>query len=83
MRSNDSIELPIKEWARELAREAAREAVKEHILNCPFAEVRERVNVLEERQRELALNLAKVVGMMVGAGTLGGLIGTFIAGGMT
>ena len=66
-----NIQVPLNDFIREIARESAREAVREHMRECPIADVRMRVEKLEQWK-------AWTLGAMCGSGALGGGIGASI-----
>jgi len=73
------VKLPLTEFVKNVAREAALTVIKEHIESCPVAK---EVVDLKSNQKEtikdvnkLKIKTATMLGIIVGAGGVGGLAG--------
>ena len=60
-----SVTVPLDAWVKTIIRET----LEEHVKQCPILP---RVSVIEERVTALRIGFAKLIGMMIGAGSLGG-----------
>ena len=76
MGDNPSIDVPLPEYMEQLAQRiaalAADKAIEKHANQCPIKEVRERVKSLSDQVQNVRLNFAKMLGMLVGSGAIGG-----------
>jgi len=72
----DEVQVPLPDYVRMIAREAglvaAREVLEEHRKACPAATSADSVS---KSIRSLEVRFSMLVGLMIGSGTLGGIIG--------
>lgn len=70
----EGIQLGPAATTRLVAEAAARQVVIEHIGLCPFVG-----SHIEERVRTLETSLARLIGLLLGSGILGGATGAIVA----
>lgn len=84
MRPDDDINVPVQSWAEHLAEQVATKVaekiVKQHVATCPLAGLPERVKTLEEKSNSTAVAVAKLSGMILGGGAVGGLVVRLLGG---
>jgi hypothetical protein len=72
--TQEGIDLPPISATRMIARDEAHQVILEHIRLCPFA-----VDNVNNRLRNVELNLSRLIGFMLGSGLLGGVAGSIVA----
>ncbi len=72
--SQEGITMNPRDTTRLIAEAAARQVVIEHIGLCPFAG-----SHIEERVRTLETSFARLVGLLIGSGVLGGAAGAVVS----
>lgn len=65
--------LPPTLWYRSVARDEANRALRDHIGLCPLSSAK-----IEDRLRGLEVRFALMIGLMLGAGLLGGAAGAIV-----
>jgi len=73
-----TVQVPLDEFILEIAREAAREVIEKHMETCKVHCLEADVHAVDGRVRLLELRWARLLGIVAGAGTAGGLIGSLI-----
>ena len=67
---DEGIELPPADQIRLIARDESYRAIAGHMATCPFI-----ADNVSNRLRGLEISLARLIGIMIGAGILGGAAG--------
>lgn len=73
------VPMPLTDFVKAIAREAALTVIKEHIESCPVAKevvgIKSDQKETDERLGKLELKTATMIGIIAGAGGIGGLAG--------
>jgi len=76
---SDDVRVPLPKFVEEIAREAAWTVIRQHREECNIHRIEVRVGMVEGKVEKLQLSMAKLVGVMLGSGVLGGATSGFIA----